>query len=256
MAKPRSKAKDILTYLALRVAAAVLHMLPVRWSYAAAACIGNLMYRLDKRHRDRAIAHLRTSFPDWPEQKLHETCRESMRNMVYLGVEVLFTTRLVTPQRWHRYVRLANMAETARIYDSDQTGPIGYLAVARLAAEVDPRIARLFASKGLERLSADDFRKDFAVLWPEEGPLAEILTSLSGALRGLDDQEVETLGSPLGAAHQGFLKNWVKELRKAPGRPAREVLGGLLERYWNEVFRPEVEARLKVLTQEGEVEVL
>lgn len=115
MAKPRNKVADYLTYLGLRLFAMLVHMFDWHMNYRIAAWLGNLMYRCDRRHRHRALEHLRRSFPHWPEERYHAVARASMRNLIYLGLEVLFTTRLITPGRWRRHVRLTNMAENIRL---------------------------------------------------------------------------------------------------------------------------------------------
>jgi len=115
MAKPRNKLLDWLAYLALRVFATFVHMFRLETNYRTARWIGDLLYRFDRRHRHRAIEHLRRSFPDWPERRYEEVARASMRNLVYLGLEVLFTTRLITPGRWRQHVTLKNQAENVRL---------------------------------------------------------------------------------------------------------------------------------------------
>lgn len=124
MAKPRNKFLDYIAYLGLRLFAAFVHMAGHEANYRTACWLGNMMYRFDKRHRHRALEHLRRSFPDWSEAKREQVARASMRNLVYLGVEVLFTTRLITPGRWRRHVKLTNMAETIRLLLEEKSGVI------------------------------------------------------------------------------------------------------------------------------------
>jgi Kdo2-lipid IVA lauroyltransferase/acyltransferase len=122
--KTRNRLLDYLAYQGVRIFAMFVHMFPVRTNYHTAAIIGNLMWRLDHRHRNRAIEHIRRSFPDWSQDKLDKVSRASMRNMVYLGVEFLFTTRLVTPGRWRNHIRLVNMAENLRLLIQRKRGMI------------------------------------------------------------------------------------------------------------------------------------
>ena len=124
MAKPRNKLLDYLAYVVLRVLAAVLQALPLAGVYHAADVLADLFYRLDRRHRLRALGHLRRSFPDWPERDIERVARASMRSLVYLGLEFLFTTRLMTPTRWRRHARLRNMGPTLRLLLEQKTGLI------------------------------------------------------------------------------------------------------------------------------------
>jgi KDO2-lipid IV(A) lauroyltransferase len=114
----RAKGRGVggwLTYTALRLLVSVLQMFPVQWSYVTCRIVGDLLYRIDRRHRHRAQEHLRRSFPDWSESEIRRVARLSMRNMVYLGLEVLFTPRLITPNRWRRHITLERMDEPLRL---------------------------------------------------------------------------------------------------------------------------------------------
>jgi len=124
MAKPRNRLADYVVYLAVRVFAMFVHMFGWEANYRTARWLGNLLYRFDKRHRHRGLAHLHLSFPDWPEDKCRRVCRASMRNLAYLGLEMLFVTRLITPGRWQRHIRLTQMSEFVRIMAEQQTGLI------------------------------------------------------------------------------------------------------------------------------------
>src|SRR4051794_29008655 len=110
--KERSHLVDRIQYLALRGVAAALHCFPVDTNLRTARLIGSLMYRFDKRHRDRALGNLRRSFPDMPEPQRHRVAERSMQNLVMLAVEVLFTTRLIRLDTYSRYVELYNFPET------------------------------------------------------------------------------------------------------------------------------------------------
>ena len=124
MPRKRYKALDYLQYLGLRLFAMFVHMFDWEANYRTARWIGNLLYRFDRRHRKRAILHLQKSFPDWPENEIRRVAKASMRNMIYLGLEVLFTTRLITPGRWQRHISLTHMGDFVRLIVERRTGLI------------------------------------------------------------------------------------------------------------------------------------
>jgi len=124
MAKVRNKLVDYLTYLTLRLLAMAVHLAGAEASYRVAAWAGNLMYRFDRRHRERAIENLRASFPDFGEQRLHDVAKASMRSMAYLAVDLLLTTRMLRPNSWRRYVELGNLAEGVRLAIKRETGVV------------------------------------------------------------------------------------------------------------------------------------
>lgn len=112
MAKPRNKFLDYLQYIGLRIFAMFVHMFSWRANYRTARWVADLLFRFDKRHRQRAIRHLKYSFPEWPERRCAKVAKASMRNLIYLGVEMLFTTRLIKPATWRRHIRLTDLEET------------------------------------------------------------------------------------------------------------------------------------------------
>jgi len=115
MARRRSRILDWATYVAARLAAMLLQVFPIEMLYGIADRLADVLYRVDRRHRERALGHLRRSFPDWSPQRIEETARASMRSLIYLGLEFVFVTRLISPTQWRRCIRLRNMAETLRL---------------------------------------------------------------------------------------------------------------------------------------------
>src|SRR5262249_20752310 len=61
----------------------------------------------------------------------------------------------------------------AEIYDSNQTGPIGYWVAAELLSQVQPVLARKFAARGATRLSIEDFRHDYRLLFEGDTVLSQ-----------------------------------------------------------------------------------
>ena len=132
MAKPRNKLVDWLQYLGLRVFAMFVHMFgweanhrTARW-IAGAVWWGGRRWGKLARFERRATAHLRRSFPDWPEERIERVAKASLRSFLYVAVEVLFTTRLITPSTWRRYVVLENQAENVRLMLERKT-PLVYV---------------------------------------------------------------------------------------------------------------------------------
>ena len=66
----RNDLVDWLQYIALRLVSMVLHSFPVEANLRTAKFIGTLLYRVDRKHRERALGNLRRSFPEMPERQL------------------------------------------------------------------------------------------------------------------------------------------------------------------------------------------
>ena len=124
MARPRNKLLDLLAYMGLRIFAGIVRRVSPRANYRTARWLGELLWRLDRKHRRIACGHLRLSFPDWPEERVQRIARQSMANMVYLAIEVLLTPHLITPTTWRRHIRLVNMSESLRLLLRGQSGVI------------------------------------------------------------------------------------------------------------------------------------
>ncbi len=124
MARPRNKYRDYLMYLGVRLFAMFVHMFSWETNYRTGRWVGDLLFRFDGRHRRIAIEHLRRSFPEWPEEKIHRVARESFHSLVYLGFEVLFTTRAITPEGWRDHAILTNQTENIRLLTERKRGII------------------------------------------------------------------------------------------------------------------------------------
>lgn len=124
MAKPRNDLLDRLTYYGIRLAVMVLHCYPIEWSLRGAAALGSVWYRVFRRHRERALDNLRHSFPDMTEGQREEIAERSLQNLFQLGVEVLFTTRLVRIDTWSKVSTLHDFNETLRLLLENNRGLI------------------------------------------------------------------------------------------------------------------------------------
>ena len=109
--KARNEFVDWLQYVALRVVSMALHSFPVEANLQTARFLGTLLYRVDRKHRDRALANLRRSFPEMSARQRERLARRSQQDLVMLAVEVLFTTRLIRIDTWAKYVELNNFRE-------------------------------------------------------------------------------------------------------------------------------------------------
>jgi KDO2-lipid IV(A) lauroyltransferase len=111
MGKPRNDLVDRLQYLGLRLVSMALHSFPVETNLETARYIAGLVYRFDRKHRERMLANLRRSFPDMPDHRRELLARESVEQLLMLAVELFFTTRLIRIDTWKRHVELENFSE-------------------------------------------------------------------------------------------------------------------------------------------------
>ena len=125
MGKPRNKVMDYLACQAARVGEMVIRMIPAEHSYAAAGWLGDLIFRFHRKQRRRAVEHVRRSFPDWPERDVLAVAQRSFRHLAYLGLEMMLTTRKMTPTTWRRHIRFGpNMTQALRLLLENPRGLI------------------------------------------------------------------------------------------------------------------------------------
>lgn len=204
--RQRSPVADYLAYLAVRLFAMFVHMGSWKANYRTARWIGNLLYRFDKKHRERSLTHLRLSFPEWPEEKCQQVAQASMRNMVYLGIEFFFTTKLITPGRWRNHIRLSNMAEALRLLLYRESGLIfltghfgnwevvGYTMAA--LGFPNTALARHLDNPYLNRYVLDQREKHGMTILDKRGAVGEIPTLLEnkGSVSFIADQDAGRKG--------------------------------------------------------------
>lgn len=115
MAKERNDLIDRLQYIGLRTVSMLLHCFPVNANLNTAKLLGSIMYRVDRKHRNRAMANLQRSFPNMPEARRAKMAEQSMQQLFMLFVEVLFTTRMVRRDTWAQYIELDRFEEVLKL---------------------------------------------------------------------------------------------------------------------------------------------
>jgi ankyrin repeat protein/surface antigen-like variable number repeat protein len=140
--------------------------------------------------------------------------------------------------------------ELERLYNSEETGPLGFLTIAELLKYIGSPRAKDFAEKGLGRLSAADFRSDVRLLADGNTPLARSMQNLAAGLRKLPHEEVEAVAATLPPVAAAMLRQTVLLLRQGQDKPLSEALAPVLDLLWNLQLRNRVQARLgRVLNQ-------
>jgi KDO2-lipid IV(A) lauroyltransferase len=96
--------------------AARLAMLPVgvvgyERAMRAADALNRVYVRLDRKHYNRALNNLRDAFPQWPEDRLHAAAVGCHRHLLQLGVEFVYTPRLLTHDAVHRHLVFTDLSK-------------------------------------------------------------------------------------------------------------------------------------------------
>ncbi|MAE67189.1 MAG: lipid A biosynthesis acyltransferase [Phycisphaeraceae bacterium] len=117
-------------YLAARTGIAALTCMNVEGNLALAEALGRLLYRCDRRHRERARDHLRIAFPDMSGGQIGLLARRSFEHFVKLAIEVCHAPRMLNAASWPDRVHLNPMAQAIELFCSSRpflmvTGHLG-----------------------------------------------------------------------------------------------------------------------------------
>jgi ankyrin repeat protein/TPR repeat protein len=136
----------------------------------------------------------------------------------------------------------------AEIYESSATGPLGYLTIAQMLNGKQQALARKVAARGLERLSAADFRRDCALLLSGDSVPGQCLRRLAAALGDLDAEQVTGLAILQPLARGKLIEDCARQLRSARDQPLEAALAPALDAYWEQELKQEVAAALRAQT--------
>ena len=120
MAKRRTRLQNWCEYLGLRAGVSLLNMFEIDDCLQGARGVGSAMYHLDRRHRVRGIANVRRCLPGTGDAEARCIVEASMQHFLQLGVEVMFTPRLISLDTWADRVRLQGLEEALNVMLSDR----------------------------------------------------------------------------------------------------------------------------------------
>lgn len=108
MAKERSKIRDVLEFLGVRILLAVLQSLSLHSGYVLARGLAFLAYHLDRRHRLVAEQNLQIAYPHWTMKQRDRVIRDVYRHFCQMVIEMAHLPRLLHVHNWRRYMELRN----------------------------------------------------------------------------------------------------------------------------------------------------
>jgi KDO2-lipid IV(A) lauroyltransferase len=98
------------TYATLRLGIMIFQMFPPNLNLVTARVFGWVWFKVMRRHRRRAMDHLRIAFGDrWTDAQVARIARRSMQQMTMMAMELLFTPRRITEWSWPRHIRLKEL---------------------------------------------------------------------------------------------------------------------------------------------------
>lgn len=132
--------------------------------------------------------------------------------------------------------------ELERLYQSEDTGPIGCLAIARLLSAAGSPAVKGFALQGLARMGKQSFLRDCQLFLRGDAGLAASFARMAGVLRAMPPAELDSLLKILPEAEAMLLREAATALRTQPDAPLDQVLAPALGNYWESRLRAKVRA--------------
>jgi hypothetical protein len=134
---------------------------------------------------------------------------------------------------------------------SEKVGPLGELFLGLMDKFGDLNLVRKIASQeGLQRLTAEALSNDYWPLLSDESWLGRWILSMAGALRVLDESEIQSLVSLLPDEHpfpREALAKSLMLLTTDRTKSVGDILPAVIDRFWEEGLRGTVKTALTKL---------
>lgn len=79
---------------------------------------GFAVSRINRKKFPRAIHNLRDAYPDWDEERVHQTALAAYEHLFQLGIEILYAPRLLTEDGYARHIDMRSLrAACAHLID-------------------------------------------------------------------------------------------------------------------------------------------
>lgn len=103
-------------YLAVRslIAAASIPSFPIARNWARQIGKWYGLSRMNRRHMERSIDNLRTAFPSWDEQRIHDVAVASHQHLTTFGIELAYMPRLLTDDGWVNHMSFGTIEPALR----------------------------------------------------------------------------------------------------------------------------------------------
>ncbi len=104
-----------LAYVGVRAIFAIMQMFPIDWNLRTARIIARIWPLVLPRHRQRALAHLCSAFPQRPMSDLSRLTDQCLASVTMFAVEVICLPRIISAETWSHYISLRNFDDALRL---------------------------------------------------------------------------------------------------------------------------------------------
>ncbi|PHS07938.1 MAG: hypothetical protein COA78_13190 [Blastopirellula sp.] len=122
--------------------------------------------------------------------------------------------------------------QMGRAYQSDEFGPVGLGVVSYLIEFKSPKIAQLFSQRGLQKLSIEEFRKDYRLLLDNQTLAGKCFMRACDSLRSLNHSEYQELLTHISDDWRPGFEAYSEIIRQEPKFPLYEVVPDAWDAAW------------------------
>ena len=133
------------------------------------------------------------------------------------------------------------------LYNSDQIGPVGYLFTAQALKQLGFSAFGAFARRGLQTMSADDFRKDWKPLLTRDSRIKDGLLCRLEKFQTCNSQDIQRLTSIFPAEFAVLLESVAQRLRETDIKQLPESIDPILTEFWEKCLKEKIRQDLNEL---------
>jgi tetratricopeptide (TPR) repeat protein len=137
--------------------------------------------------------------------------------------------------------------ELQELYYSDHIGPIGYLLTAQFLRYLGYPGFRVFARRGLQTMSVEDFRKDWKPLLTKDSKPKDMIRCSLEKFQTYSAEDIQLVASVFPAEIALLIEATAQKLKEAETEQLHESLDPILTDFWEKSFKETMRQRLNEL---------
>ncbi|MHC4620631.1 MAG: ankyrin repeat domain-containing protein [Planctomycetota bacterium] len=137
--------------------------------------------------------------------------------------------------------------ELQELYYSDQIGPIGYLLTAQFLRHLGYPGFRVFARRGLQTMSAEDFRKDWKPLLIKDSKTKDMIRCSLEEFQTYSAEDIQLVASVFPAEIALLTEATAQKLKEAETEQLHESLDPILTDFWEKTLKEQMRQQLNDL---------
>ncbi len=138
--------------------------------------------------------------------------------------------------------------ELKQLYNSDQIGPVGYLLTAQFLKQLGYPAFDAFAQRGLQTMTADDFRKDWKLLLTKDSKIKDAIHCYLEKFQTYSSEDIQMALSIFPPEVAALLKTAVQRLKEIDTEQLHESLDPLLTEFWEKYLKEKTRRDLNELS--------